>query len=109
MITFSSYEEQQRIVIKVQALIRASDPLYELMLRLGVGHKIEDRNWILTCQNLAARFGTQAITEMTQELIDPRMQWSEAKNIWKSAAIRTTFYTLAAPVRWVGRKIHKAK
>jgi hypothetical protein len=109
MITFSSYEEQERIVIKVQALVRASDPLYELMLRLGVGHKMEDRNWIQTCQNLAARFGTQAKTEMTQELIDPRMQWSEAKNIWKSAAIRTTFYTLAAPFRWIGRKIHKAK
>jgi hypothetical protein len=107
MITFSSYEEQGQVVIKVQALIRASDPLYEFMVRIGLGHQIEDRNWIATCQNLAARFGTQSKTVMTKELIDPRVQWSEAKNIWKSAAIRTTFYTLAAPFRWAGRKIRR--
>jgi hypothetical protein len=33
--------------------------------------------------------------------VDPRVQWSEAKNVWHNAAIRTGLYLMAAPLRWV--------
>jgi hypothetical protein len=33
--------------------------------------------------------------------VDPRRQWSEARNIWKNAGVRTVFYELSAPLRWV--------
>jgi hypothetical protein len=42
--------------------------------------------------------------ELRMVLVDPRVQWSEAKNIWHNAAIRTVLYTLAAPFRWVRRR-----
>jgi len=36
-------------------------------------------------------------------LVDPRMQWNEAKNIWQIPAVRTTAYTLGMPFGWVRR------
>ena len=55
-ITFSSYRDDPAPVIQVQALMRASDPLYELSMPI-VGHRMEDRFWVATLQALAARFG----------------------------------------------------
>jgi hypothetical protein len=36
--------------------------------------------------------------------VDPRYQWSQAKNIWHNAALRSMLYTVAAPVRWVRKR-----
>jgi hypothetical protein len=103
MITFSSYRETDTVA-QIQALIRASDPLYELSFRLGFGHKIEDDFWMQTLRNLAVHFNAPGSEpEMRRVLVDPRLQWSEAKNIWQNAAIRTSIYTLAAPLRRLGR------
>jgi hypothetical protein len=105
MITFSAFEDGDTVA-QVQALIRASDPLFELSFRLGVGHKMEDVFWFQTLRNLAARFNSEGSEpELKMVLVDPRMQWREAKNIWNNSAIRTAFYTIAAPLRWVKRRI----
>ncbi|SRR5579875_2595472 len=101
-ITFSAYEEDGATVAKVQLLIRANDPLYEIGLRLG-GHRQEDRFWIHTLTALAAYFGVNGIIHHRQECVDPRLQWSQAGNIWQNAAVRTTIYSVLAPVRWVRR------
>jgi hypothetical protein len=103
MITFSAYEEDGT-VIQIQALIRANDPLYETGLRMGLIHKTEDQFWHQTLKNLAARFGVkEGYVQQEVALIDPRVQWSQAKNIWQNAAIRTGVYYLMTPVRWVGQ------
>jgi hypothetical protein len=108
MITFSAERHGSDTIAQIQALVRASDPLYELTFRLGIGHKMEDDFWMQTLRNLAAHFGAAGSEpELRKVLVDPRLQWSEAKNIWQNAAIRTTFYTLAAPLRWFGRVIKK--
>jgi hypothetical protein len=105
-ITFSAYEENNCIVAKVQVLMRASDPIYEIGLRLG-GHKQEDRFWQHTLQSLAAH--VQGDTSLTVQMellcVDPRLQWSQVKNIWHNAAMHTAMYKMAAPLRWIqGRK-----
>jgi hypothetical protein len=106
MITFSSAREGNETVAQIQALVRASDPLYEMMLRLGIGHKMEDDFWKQTLRNLAAHFGAAGNEpQLRTVMVDPRLQWREAKNIWHNAAIRTTFYTLATPFRWLQRKL----
>ena len=108
MITFSAVKEGSDTVAQIQALVRAGDPMYELMFRVGLGHKMEDDFWMQTLRNLAAHFqaaGSQP--EMRRIIVDPRIQWSEARNIWQNAAIRTTFYTLAAPLRWFRRILRK--
>ena len=99
-ITFSAYEEDQDVVAQAQLLIRANDPLYELGLRFG-GHQQEDRFWQHTLKNLAAEFGVEGTVQTQVVCLDPRLQWSQAKNIWQNAAIRTVFYSLGAPVRWL--------
>lgn len=100
MITFSADEEADGPVVQIQVLIRANDPIYELGCRLGVVHKTEDVHWHTTLTNLAAHFGVQnARIEQKNILVDPRLQWSEAKNIWHNAAVRTALYMPVALVK----------
>jgi hypothetical protein len=103
LITFRAVDDGGTTVLQVQPLIRASDPLYELTLRLGVGGRMEDRFWLQTLKTVAASFGVEADASLETTLIDPSIQWSRAANIWQNAAIRTTFYRLAAPLRWLRR------
>jgi hypothetical protein len=105
MNTFSAFEEDGTTVAQIQALVRASDPLFELTLRLGLGHKMEDTFWLETLKNLTTRFGAAGTPDLRKVCVDSRVQWSEAGNIWQNAAVRTTFYTMGAPFRWIGRKV----
>jgi hypothetical protein len=104
MITFSADDDDEVVVAQVQALVRASDPIYEMSFRLGFGHRAEDQFWLATLQNLAARFGVTTQARQEVALIDSRVQWSQAKNVWHNAAIRTGLYYIATPVRWVRKK-----
>jgi hypothetical protein len=101
LITFSAYEDDGAPVVQVQVLIRAYDPLYELTFRMGVGHKTEDDFWCHTLTALAAHFGVKGEVKQKTTLVDPNVQWAEAKNIWHNAAIRTALYIAATPLRWV--------
>jgi hypothetical protein len=105
MITFSAEQEAGTTVAQVQALLRTSDPLYEITYRAGILHRIEDRFWDKTLANLGTHFGVQGRVEQKNELLDSTVQWSEAKNIWQSAAIRTVLYTVASPLRWLRDRI----
>lgn len=101
MITFSAYEDEGITVVQIQVLVRASDPLFELGCRFGVVHKNEDKFWAGTLQNLAREFGVSGQVQQKNTLVDPRLQWREAKNIWHNAAIRTGIYIFLAPLRWL--------
>jgi len=100
-ITFSATERDSETVAQAQVLMRASDPIFEVGLTLG-GHKQEDRFWNQTLTNVAAHFGERAAEVDTQVVcVDKRRQWSKWRNVWHSSAIRSTLYTLGAPVRAV--------
>jgi len=99
LITFSGEEDQGITVVQIQALVRASDPLYELTFRLGFGHRMEDEFWRQTLENLARNFGVQGQVQQQVTCVDTRVQWGEAKNIWHNAAMRTAFYTPVALFR----------
>ncbi len=99
MITFSAHQEDGLTVAQVQALLRASDPFFEVIVRSGLGTKAEDEFWHGTLKNLAAHLGvTGQPVSQSVVLLDPRVQWAKAKNIWYNAAIRTALYM---PVRWL--------
>ncbi len=98
-ITFSAHEQDGATVAQTQVLIRANDPLWEIGMRL-FGFKKEDRFWQQTLESVASHFGVQTKTQMSATVIDPRLQWSQAKNVWHNALIRTTIYTATAPIRW---------
>lgn len=93
MITFSAAEEDGETVVQIQALIRASDPIYEFSCRVGIAHKKEDEFWHGTLTNLARHVGvkTPEVSQITT-CVDDQIQWGEAKNIWHNSAIRTTMY-----------------
>lgn len=93
MITFSAFADEGVTYIQIQALIRASDPFYEMTLRLGFGHKAEDEFWSDTLRNLSAHFGSpNRKPTLTSVCVDDKVQWSEVGNIWHNAAIRTAAY-----------------
>lgn len=98
-ITFSAYEEEGTTVAQAQVLMRSSDPAVEVVFRLG-GHGVEDRFWHHTLQALAIRFGVDPTVQQHVTCVDPKIQWSEAKNIFKNTGLRTT---LGLPGVWLRR------
>jgi hypothetical protein len=105
-ITFSAYERDQATVAQAQLLIRANDSLYEVAFRLG-GSKAEDKVWNQTLGSLASYFGVEGQVQTTVTCIDPRRQWSQAKNVWLNAAIRSSVYTAFTPLRSVRKRIRR--
>jgi hypothetical protein len=99
MITFGAYTEDGTTVAQVQAMLRSSDPVYELGQRFGFAVEAEDQFWHGALTNLALHFGVEG-EPVRQEavLLDPSIQWSKATNLWYNSAIRTTLYL---PIRWV--------
>jgi hypothetical protein len=97
-ITFSALERDRETVAQAQVLMRASDPIFELGLAMG-GHRQEDRFWNHTLTRLAAHFGCDAPVDTKVVCVDGKRQWSKWRNVWHSAAIRSTVYTLGAPGR----------
>lgn len=109
-ITFSAYRAGDApglAVAQVESIIRAGDPLFEIGARLGVIHRREDTFWQQTLTRLAADFGVhgQAV-EMESALLDRRVRWRAAPNVWHNSAIRTTLYL---PIHALRRLLGKAK
>ena len=87
-ITFSAAQERADVVVQIQVLIRAYDPLTELTLMLG-GSRGEERFWERTLHAIAARFGAMdAVVEKDVSRVDARRQWSRAGNILRSSTFR---------------------
>jgi hypothetical protein len=105
-ITFSAAEEGDHTVAQAQVLMRASDPIFEMGLTMG-GHRQEDRFWQHTLTALAAHFGHEGEVDTRVVCVDKKRQWSKWSNVWHSAAIRSTLYTLGAPGRGVKRLVRR--
>jgi hypothetical protein len=105
MITFSAFAEGEDVWVQIQALVRASDPIYEIGCRIGLVHKMEDQFWHGTLKNLAADFGVEATAEQKTVLVDKKVLWSGAKNVWHNSAIRTGVYL---PVHLTKRLLRRA-
>lgn len=108
MITFSAARDDAGVFAQVQALIRANDPFYDVLLPI-YGHRAEDQMWSKTLAALAARFGATAAVATERVLVDRRRNWSEAKNVWQNAAIRSGIYMFGAPIRWLRRRTTRSK
>ncbi len=102
--TFSAYEEDGCTVAQIQALTRATDPIYEFGFRFMGGTQMQDKTWTHVLRALSKACGVQAEVTLEKTLVDPRLHWPAAKNIWKNAVFRTMFYKLGTPVRWVRRQ-----
>lgn len=101
-ITFSVSLEDEEMVCQVQSFARANDPLYEVGFRLFAS-TVQERIWVHMLESLAAHLQADVKVQISKVCLDPRVQWSEAKNIWQNASIRTMFYVMGAPIRWLTR------
>jgi hypothetical protein len=107
-VTMSSYIEEGVTYAQVQGLARAGDPIYEVAFRL-MGSKLQDDIWVHVLTALAEHFEVKGEVEIDRQLLDPKVQWSRAGNVWYNAQIRTILYRLAAPARWIGRLFRARK
>jgi hypothetical protein len=104
-ITFSGHTENETTVMRIQIMLRTSDPLFELTW--PVMRRMEDRFWRQTLRNVAAHFGiTGAVIDEKTVALDKRRQWKNWRNVWHNSAIRTVLHLLTAPVRLVRRVAH---
>ena len=98
--TFSAYEEDGVTVAQIQSLARANDPIYEVGFRV-VGATAQEQLWTHVLKSLAAHFGVNEPVALEKACVDPKVQWSQIKNVWHNAGARSMLYTMAAPTRWV--------
>jgi hypothetical protein len=99
-VTFSAFRDGDVTVAQVQVLMRAQDPIGELILTFG-GHRIENRFWEQTLANLAAYLGVDAAAGTETICVDEHRQWRRAANIRQSMVIRSTLRAAMSPVRWM--------
>ena len=92
-ITFSAHVEDGSTVAQTQVLMRAQDPVSEMGLAMG-GHRMENRFWEKTLANLSAHLGAEGEVTTTVTCVDRKRQWSQAKNVKNSVAIRSTLHML---------------
>ncbi|MHB8111591.1 MAG: dihydrolipoyl dehydrogenase family protein [Syntrophorhabdaceae bacterium] len=104
-VTFSAHKDTGWTIVQVLGLARANDPLYEMAFRL-MGSTIQGRIWAHLLGSLAAYFGVPANIVTYDACIDQDLRWSQAKNLWYNAQIRTT---LAEPVHVLKNIIGKSK
>lgn len=107
--TFSAHRDGDVTCLQIQALIRASDPVYELALPV-FGHRMEDRFWAHTLRALAAQFGVvDQDVSVERVCVDTRRQWRRWTNVWHNAAIRSIVWLLATPLRHAVRPFRRQR
>jgi hypothetical protein len=98
-VTFSSHRDEEGVTVaQVHLLIRATDPLYELMMPLAL-HKVEDDQWQHVLGAVANHFGATGRVEMNRVCVDRKRQWRNYKNVRHNAMILSLLHALAAPFR----------
>jgi hypothetical protein len=99
--TFSAYEDDDgTTVAQIQSLARANDPIYEIGFRI-VGSTTQERIWTHVLKSLAAHFGVNEPVTLEKVCVDPKVQWSQIKNVWHNAGARSMLYTMAGTGRRV--------
>ena len=97
---FSAYEEAGRTIAQVQSLARTNDPIYEIGFRL-VGSTEQERIWRHVLKSLARHFGVDEPVQLEKTCLDPKIQWSRARNVWYNAGVRSMLYAIGMiPGRW---------
>ncbi len=104
--TFSAADEDGTTVAQIQSLARANDPIFEFGFRFMGGSKQQERIWNHVLTQLATHYGVSGQVETRKTLVDSRLQWSQAKNIWYNSAVRSTLYT---PVRLLKRVFRRGE
>jgi hypothetical protein len=107
--TFSAFADNGVTVLQIQSMARTNDPIYEFGFRFFGGAAQQEKIWAHVLTQAAAHFGVNGQVQTELKVLDSGMQWRETRNIWHNAIIRTVFYKLGAPFRWIGRLLRGSK
>jgi hypothetical protein len=66
-----------------------------------IGARAQERIWAHVLVSLASHVGVMGQVQTRVTCIDPRCQWSEARNIWHNVMLRSFAFTITSPVRRV--------
>ena len=97
--SFCAFMQDGITIARADACLRASDPLFEVAIRL-TGKK-EDRFWQLTLENLARAFGTEGLYSFEAKCLDRHLHWKKFGNLLDNAAIRSMVYNFTIPMRFL--------
>lgn len=87
-VRFSAEETHPTLTARVDIVMRASDPVFELGLPLG-GHRREDAFWRDTLTNLARFLGSDATPTANRTLVDAHRHWRNFGNIRYNGFLRS--------------------
>ncbi|MDD4923668.1 MAG: STAS domain-containing protein [Dehalococcoidales bacterium] len=87
-ITFSAKEEEGKIRLQIQGLVRASDPFYEIAYALA-GQAFQEKIWLNVLTQMAKHLGIEDNGQMVKYKPANSCQWGKIGNIWYNAQIRT--------------------
>ena len=73
------------------------------MMPLGL-HRMEDKIWQRTLENLAAHFGAAGKVKTRVVCVDPKRQWRRYKNIRYNAMIFSALHAITAQLRKISNR-----
>ena len=92
-VTFSARNQDDTVLIQIQGLARAADPVYELAFKIA-GSKFQETIWKHVLSSLASYLGVEASVRMEKTCIGADLQWTKASNLWYNAQIRSLPYNI---------------
>jgi anti-anti-sigma factor len=92
-VTFSVRKSGNSLLMQIQGLARASDPIYELAFRI-VGSKLQESIWRHVLSSLASHLEVAARVDVVKTCFDDGLQWRKTGNIWYNAQIRSLPYNV---------------
>ena len=97
-VMFSAFDEHGTTVVQIQGLARANDPIYEIAFRL-VGSKVQEKIWRHLLTAMGEHLAVKSEVNIQKIRVDRKLQWSQAKNVWYNAQIRSMIYAISVPLR----------
>lgn len=95
-VTFRSFQENNRTMMQVQGLARASDPLYEAAFRI-VGSSLQEQIWTYLLESLAKHTGSNSKVHLNKQCLDTSLQWPNFFNVFLNAQISSMAFGLTHP------------
>jgi anti-anti-sigma factor len=102
-ITFRAKEQEGKIRLQIQGLVRASDPFYEIAYAIA-GQAFQEKIWLNVLTQMAKHLSIEDNGKMVKYKPADYWQWGRVGNIWYNAQLRTLPYNIT---RWapLSRKV----
>ena len=97
-VTFKSFEDGGRVILQIQGLARASDPIYEIAFRIA-GSTLQRQIWTHFLGSFSKYAGSKAEVQFNAQCLDQSLQWSRFFNVVLNAQITSMLYNISHPAR----------